>query len=218
MTPPVRDRASPTAPGSPWTSRSGHTPHPTRIKDSAYAVDERSCSVPRADPGHGTQQHVRLGRLRLTDAATSAGPTQAASSSTAPSVSSSQDRMPENRPLSTSTSKTVAATPPKSPRCRTTSACPRSRPPASAPSPDGALQYATMHHVNTNIPLFVLFRALDSRATRDITDDAGGSPDGHFVPRSLLLRVDLQPGVCHQHSRNSMAPREHDPRVSLAST
>jgi hypothetical protein len=43
-----------------------------------------------------------------------------------------------------------------------------------------------MHHVNTSIPLFVLFRALGLESDEDIMAMiAGGSPDGHFVYKEL---------------------------------
>jgi hypothetical protein len=60
-----------------------------------------------------------------------------------------------------------------------------------------------MHHVNTSIPLFVLFRApLGLESDEDIMAMiAGGSPDGHFVYKELdgcgALTVDSWGYILH---------------------
>lgn len=102
----------------------------------------------------------------------------------------SQDRMPENRPFVYSTSKTVAyshAAEVRSlvsydfgvPKITTLRI-------SSKPNQLGRYIHATMHHVNTSIPLFVLFRVLGVESDKDILDMiAGGSPDGHFVYKHL---------------------------------
>jgi hypothetical protein len=98
----------------------------------------RSCSVPRADPGHGPQQHVHLGRLWY-------GCSDECGAN--PGGYHHQRHRAGRRPriacrrtalcvLDLQDGRT--ATPPKSPRYPTTSACPRSRPPGISPTRWGA--------------------------------------------------------------------------------
>jgi DNA-directed RNA polymerase beta subunit len=50
------------------------------------------------------------------------------------------------------------------------------------PNPSGKYIHVTMHHVNVNVPLFILFRIFGLQSDEEIFEAIrGGSPDGHYV-------------------------------------
>jgi DNA-directed RNA polymerase II subunit RPB2 len=102
----------------------------------------------------------------------------------------SQDRMPENRPFVYATSRTANYTHaaevrslvsrqfgvPKITTLRI----------SAKPNPAGRYIHVSMHHVNVNVPLFILFRVFGLRSDEEIFDAMhGGSPDGHYVAEEL---------------------------------
>jgi DNA-directed RNA polymerase II subunit RPB2 len=137
----------------------------------------------------------------------------------------SQDRMPENRPFVYATSKTANYTHaaevrslvsrnfgvPKITTLRI----------SAKPNPSGKYIHVTMHHVNVNVPLFILFRIFGLQSDEEIFEAIrGGSPDGHYVEEELggcayecyrLGIYDRPSAMCYLMENTSLTgvPREY---------